>query len=32
VAAVWGFIQRLGVVEVIDEVAGARPIGTPVPR
>ena len=24
VAAVWGFIQRLGVVEVIDEVAGAR--------
>jgi transposase len=24
VAAVWGFIQRLGVIEVIDEVAGAR--------
>jgi transposase len=24
VAAVWGFIQRLGVVEVIDEVVGAR--------
>ena len=24
VAAVWGFVQRLGVVEVIDEMAGAR--------
>jgi transposase len=24
VAAVWGFIQRLGVVEVVDEVVGAR--------
>ncbi len=24
VAAVWGFMQRLGVVEVIDEVVGAR--------
>jgi hypothetical protein len=24
VAAVWGFLQRLGVVEVIDEVVGAR--------
>jgi transposase len=24
VAAVWGFVQRLGVIEVIDEVAGAR--------
>jgi transposase len=24
VAAVWGFVQRLGAVEVIDEVAGAR--------
>jgi len=24
VAAAWGFIQRLGVVEVIDEVAGGR--------
>jgi transposase len=24
VAAVWGFLQRLGVIEVIDEVAGAR--------
>ena len=31
VAAVWGMLEKLGVAAIIDEVAGPRPAGLPLP-